>query len=413
MTDQQTDLQKLDDALSGFEDFLAGQTNPDGTQGPTLRENWISLQVFSQYGLRLPSTPATLQNMLGLTHEQTLAYEWFDAMVESYAGVKDSSHYFMTRVFVDMTDLGTSLQGYASTVVGENSAFGAVLALVEAGDQESLQGALSIVQLLRDMSDKNAALARTIKTGLAEYKGQLIEAGKGVTDVQDQIRKDDRVNQATIERLGGGPDVDGSVAQIQSLIDADWGAYHHDVTVAATSVTYAWIEPAGTIAAAVVAGIYGDKATKMLRAIHRLEGELKTARRELQTAVAVQRTSKIANTSLTDVHRHLDFATNKANAVQNAWLGLKGGLDDIDAQVSHSLTVDAGGRERLSAIAAVKFFMRRAQDDWATLKPRIDEMVTDPMITVSSDDVSIDDVIAKIEAAEKEHGSETPAAVPA
>ena len=51
------------------------------------------------------------------------------------------------------------------------------------------------------------------------------------------------------------------LAEASDALQAANDEYAHDVTVAATTPTYTWVWPFGTIAAGVVAGDYGKKAT--------------------------------------------------------------------------------------------------------------------------------------------------------
>ena len=63
--------------------------------------------------------------------------------------------------------------------------------------------------------------------------------------------------------------------------------YNYDVTVAATTPTYAWIFPFGTIPAVVVAGVYGKRATDAYKKMGECRDRIKTAQGDLQAKMAM------------------------------------------------------------------------------------------------------------------------------
>ena len=173
----QDELQVLDDTLSSFESFLKG----DGSTTPSLRENWIYLQIFATYGLWLPHTNADLQATLKLTAAEAATYPWFDGMVGAYSQVFDSSNYFFSDVFNKMLDLGNGLKNYASDVAGQDSEFTLIASLVAPGADQDLDTALSLLEDLKTSAASNKALADTIKDNMTSYRVKLV-ASQGSVD---------------------------------------------------------------------------------------------------------------------------------------------------------------------------------------------------------------------------------------
>jgi hypothetical protein len=398
-TTAQDELQVLDDTLTAFESFLKG----DGSTTPSLRENWIYLQIFATYGLWLPHTNADLQATLNLTAPQAATYSWFNAMAESYGQIFDGSTYFFSDIFNKMLDLGNGLKNYASDVAGQDSEFTLISSLVQPGADQDLPTALSLLEDLKTSAASNKALADTIKDNLTTYRVKLVAAQGSAGKVKQQVDADDRTSQATIDKLAAGKDAMGSLAQLQDLLNTDQEEYKHDVIVASTSVTYAWVLipppfPGGLIAAAIVAGIYGKRATDMLDTISKLTDQIKQAQAELTTALAVHGTTRLAESSLTSVIKHLDVAIEKVTTVQNAWLGVQAGLDDISAKINNTLTPTDTNEDKLKAWQAVQYYLKKAQDDWTTIQPTINELMANPIITVEPNATSIDDFVKQVEA---------------
>lgn len=380
-TDNST-IETLDKAMNDLSIYLNG-TSGDPTSN--LKGNWIFLQIYATYGLRLPNTTALLSSALNLTSSESAAYPWFNAMYSSYNMLNLSSTYFFSDVFDKMTSLGSGLQSYASDVAGQDSTFTLVSSLIKPtdGSAPDLVSALDILSGLKTSAASNATLAGNIKANLATYKTKLVSAQSGMATVKDSVDSDDRTSQATITKLNGGPEVIGSLDQLNKILKDDEAEYKHDVIVASTTVTYAWVAPPlGLIAAASVAGVYGKKAVDMKDTIDNLEAQIKVAGQSLKVAVATQNTVKLAEGSIDSVIKYTDLAIAKTTLVQNSWQGVTAGLTDISAKVSESIKMEDGA-EKIAAINAVVYFMKKAQQKWTEIQPTINDMVTDPYITVS------------------------------
>ncbi len=397
MTDQdnQANLQQLDTALTNLENYLNGPN--DDT--PTLRQNWVYLQIFATYGLRLPNTAGALQTVLNLTPSAAAGYSWFDAMYGAYDTLDKASKYFFSDVFEKMTSLGEGLKSYATDVAGQDSTFTLISSLVKPtdGSDPDPASALDILSDLKTTAANNAALAGDIKSNLATYKAKLVNAQGDMTNVKTDVDNDDRTSQATINQLEGGKEVMGSLAQLQDMLNTDKAEYKHDVIVASTTATYAWVGPLGLIAAAVVAGIYGKKAVEMKDTIDKLEGQIKAAEHKLQVAISTQNTVTLAQNSLNSVLKHTDIAIEKTTQVENSWNSMVAGLKYISHKVSSSIKMEDRA-EKLAATNAIVYFMKKAQEKWTAIQPTIDQMVTDPYITVSPDPVNMTDFANQITA---------------
>jgi hypothetical protein len=394
------ELEKLDfnKVLKEFESFLQG----DGSITPSLRANWIYLQIFATYGLRLPNTKVSLLNVLGLTASNAARYTWFDAMVQAYNSLNQASHYFLDEVFVKMTDLGSSLQNYVRDGAGDDSLFGLVIELVQPGPDQDLKSALEILSDLSTTAANNVKLARDVKVALSSYHTKLTESQAKVSDVQSSVDADEKTSQDRINQLTGGKEIQGSLAQLQAKLSADQKEYHHDVVVASTTVTYAWVMippiPVGLMAAAPVAGVYGSKAVEMLKQVNKDQEKITEAQAELRTAVATRNTVSLAQHSIQNVQNHLSFAIEKTTQVQNSWETIANQIDFISGKIENSLKQDENEREQLKFHKLVILYMNQAKDTWTKLKPIVEKMVKDPFINVDSNEISIQDFLRQVEA---------------
>jgi hypothetical protein len=117
------------------------------------------------------------------------------------------------------------------------------------------------------------------------------------------------------------------------LADAE-DEYKHDIIVAATSASYAWIWPCGSIAAGIVAGIYGDKATKAKARIDAL-GDLVNS---LEAKIAADATLVLdltrINNDITGITKKIDDALPAIQKIQGMWNALKDDLSSLLATIN-------------------------------------------------------------------------------
>lgn len=404
--DNGPDIQNLDQALDNLQDYLKGKDDSI----PTLRANWVWLQIYATQGLKLPNTAADLRTVLNLSESDAAGYNWFDSMYEAYNQINGASAFFLNDVFDKMTSLGEGLKSYVHDNAGkdDDSTFNFIRSLVKPtdGSDPDPSSALDVLSDLKKSSDNNQQLADAIKSNLTTFKTKLTDAQSSCDDVKKSIDSDDRTSQATIDKLSGDKDVMGSIKQLNDMLDSDKSEYKHDVVVASTSVTYAWVVwpfppiPLGLIAAATVAGVFGKRAVDMKDTIDKLEGQISTAIHELQVAQATQSTVTLAQNSLDKVLKHTEIAIKKVTQVQNTWSSMSKGLEYIHEKISSSLTTK-DDQEKLKSLHAVDYFMKKANEKWTNLKPTIDAMVSNPYITVAPDVKNITDFANEVVAEAK------------
>lgn len=388
--DNGPEIQNLDQALDNLQLYLNGK---DKT-APTLRSNWVWLQIYATQGLRLPNTAADLRTVLNLSETDAANYHWFDSMYEAYDEINKASSFFFDEVFDQMTALGEGLKSYVheNAGKGEDSTFNFICSLVKPTDGTAPDPvtALDVLSDLKSTADANQKKAEAITTNLSDFKTKLTKASSSCSEVKTSIDADDRTSQATIDKLSGGKDIMGSLKQLNDMLDSDKSEYKHDVVVASTSVTYCWVVwpvppfPIGLVAAASVAGVFGKRAVDMKDTIDKLEGEISTANHELKVAQATQQTVTLAQSSVDSVLKHTNLAIAKVTQIKNSWAKWSGSLENIHQKISYVLTTK-DDKEKLKSLRSVDFYMKKANKLWITLQPTIDAMVTNPYITVDPD----------------------------
>ncbi|MEN2281308.1 hypothetical protein AAGF08_04155 [Algoriphagus sp. SE2] len=379
--------------LNASMDQLQGVLMTGDSPKGELWKAWHFLQVYSTWGLRLPHTDGTLKQTLGIS--DTGPYQFYPSMLQGYQQIFEASDHFQKKVFPEVVAMGNSLRRFAEAAkTGDDGTFDAINELIDAGDADSLAAVLELIEDLQSQAAKNVSDAENVGLLLADYSAKLVAAESTVKATQQKVESDANVSSTRIKELKGGKEMTGSIENFKTLMNTFQKEYDHNVIVASTSPTYAWVFPFGTIAATVVAGIYGDKAVQALKNFNKMKAQFAAAKSELEVATNAHNVQSLANEGLTKAKDLTQKAINDTNTVKNAWNSLSSNLTVVSNKVE-GMTNDAEDK-KLKAKALIKLYSKQAGKAWAKLWPAIQELTTDPYITIESTDKGIDDLIAAI-----------------
>lgn len=390
---------------------LSGQDSID-----TLKAAWNYLQVYSAWCEKLPNTETFLNTYLNITDSGS--YDFYTGMLEAYQSTSAAATHFINNIFPGVVGIGDDLQNFAQTA-GTTEEQGGIFATVTSllktitsttspeDSQNILQTkVLPLLNALQMMADKNAANAAAVGKELASYKSELIKADGKLDAVDQLVSKDASVSQATIDKLSGGPEVTGSIAQLEKLKDTEQEEYKKDVTIACTTLTYAWVVwpvppiPIGLIAGATVAGIYGKKATDMLKQINQTSDLIKKDQHELATAIAVHQVQNLAKSGLDSALKYTDQAITQATTMQNNWNTISSNLTDIQAELNKT-TFGQGSDEKAQIKPLINVWLNQATNYWKTMVPLVNALVEHPYIAVLSGNKTATEMLEIIEGNKK------------
>ena len=165
-----------------------------------------------------------------------------------------------------------------------------------------------------------------------------------------------------------------ALAAAHTALSAAQDEYNHDVIVAATSPTYAWIFPFGTIAAAIVAGIYGAKAVAAKKAIAAAEDEIAN-----DNADITKKTSLV--TAVTGLNTNATSLELKGNSFLSTVQGMENGFMTITSDLSaicDEVVQDAEKVTKYTAPGVVAV----AQKKWETVQKAANGFISTGLITI-------------------------------
>lgn len=377
--------------LDKFKELLVS-TDPKAQHGP-LWYAWHYLQVYTHYGLQLPHTQSTLKLQLGINDPGR--YGWFDPAVEAYDTVYKASEHFIGAVFPGVVGLGNELMSFAKEATGKDGNFSAMLDLI---DQNEDQAALELVDDLRTKAIDNSKKAAAVASDLGTYKGQLVAAKGQLDNVKKAIDADDQVSKKTIDDLlSDDPKSSTSIKAVERFLADAKKNYEHNVVVAATTPTYAWVLPVGLISAIVVAAVFGTRATSEKQAIDGYEAQLQRMAGKLRTAIETRGVLEAADYGISNALNKTELAETNATTVQNAWNQLVIGIDKIKDKISGMLR-EQDGQKKLAAKPLIKTYAKHAGDAWQALLPALQDLTDEPYISIKQSKPTFGEMLTEIKA---------------
>ncbi|HLO03249.1 MAG TPA: alpha-xenorhabdolysin family binary toxin subunit A [Symbiobacteriaceae bacterium] len=245
-----------------------GMTDPETNSFILSRGEWINVQRYVAEAVQLPTNQDALRSYL--KGDPTLPLDSFGDMLQIYTQMNSHGHAWQDETFPATVLLANDIVHYANkATVYFKPLRDAVARLVENMDSKrDQQMVAAICDQMAKEADAFAKKAAVVKERVTEFANQSGADYDRLRTVHADMNKKWGDGSADLK------DLQKNVKELKELINALNDEYNHDVVVAATSPTYAWVFPFGTIAAAVVAGVYGDRAVKALKKIEETKASL-------------------------------------------------------------------------------------------------------------------------------------------
>ncbi|TGO07855.1 hypothetical protein BTUL_0242g00200 [Botrytis tulipae] len=152
----------------------------------------------------------------------------------------------------------------------------------------------------------------------------------------DQLALKDRNKIITDRLTGEGGDIkrlqDDIKAKTKDISD-DQDEYEQDIVIAATSATYAWAIPVGPIIAAVIIGVYTDRAIKMKAKIDALRDLLTDDQDQLRADRQLVADLTLVQTDLQNVIDQIGPAITTIQKMIGTWGAIATDLENINTAV--------------------------------------------------------------------------------
>jgi chromosome segregation ATPase len=317
--------------------------------------SWHAINAYVYTGTQLPDMKETdINNAYRSIRQHTK--KWRDETFDKTLKVAD-----------DIVAYGTSAPRYYQALWDA----GKQMEATDDGNPEyetAKKRFLAVADRLAKEAAAHETTADNVKQLVLEFRGQTTDDYIIVKKLHEEYQRKYGEGSAAAQKLAT------DIKDLQNAIEALKDEYNQAVAIAATTPTYAWIYPFGTIPAVIVAGVYGDRAVKLKNQIDRTNqrlGELRAEERERTTKLAAL---DLAQKSLQGIETKMPQAIDALDKAANCW---------------HAVAADIKKVRELAAGMKGEFALYfvdipQAIDDWKRIAEKADAYRAHAFIQIQS-----------------------------
>jgi hypothetical protein len=337
---------------------------------------WLTIQTYVVNALSLPTTETAFQTWLGPGAPSSMTP--FDPLIACYLGINGHCTTWQNTVFPTTVNLASDIYQYGA----QKAPIYYKAILTEANILINDPTNANALAALKAILDNLSATATTYSTNAAAAAAQVqtfaqqTQADKVVlVGPNGDAGLVKTYNDEYGSQSAAVVELNKEIAAQQIILDAANEEYNKDVVIAATTPTYAWVWPFGTIAAAVVAGIYGKRATDALDRAHAAQAKIKSDTQQVQADANLMIAIQMAQTGMNQILNALSAALPVIQKIQGIWGGI---AKDIGSIVS---LIETDIRQALPVI--MNLGVDEAIQSWASVATEANNYRVNAYVTVS------------------------------
>ncbi len=299
--------------------------------------DWLAIQVYVENALTLPTDMAGFVQSLGDGAPSDPSD--FDRLVTAYSNIHDHVTVWKNEVFPETVSLASDIHNYAQEApTYYNPILPLANKLVENPNDEQTKAQLAAVLqvLIKSATDKHDAAAAVV-TKIQTFANQTEDDKRTLSGVDNKggLVKyyNDKYGATSTEVQQLTDDITAQTI----ILNAANKEYKHDVIVASTTATYAWVPLVGFIAAATVAGVYGDKAVKALDRAHAAQKKIDTFNAQLAADVRLMAAINLAEGGISNILGPLNAALPVIQHIQGVWGAISDDLGNITSLIENNI----------------------------------------------------------------------------
>lgn len=313
--------------------------NLNGTERIILNSSErLDLQRYLLEGMTLPATREALKAAFLL--KDSMLNDFAD-LLKAFQAIQKHCETFYNGAYSQSVDLAssiiefnTSAKYYLSgiTKIADDFEHGRITA------EYAEKSVTSLIDVMGNQLDKFITdcnnVCKGISTFLDEtYKDNVTLNGQDGKSGLNKVYTDKyNLNQDDIKKIND------DLQEAQRELDQVTEEYNHDVVVAATTPTYVWIFPFGTIPAVIVAGIYGDRATKAYKKMGELRDTIRNETAELNQKMSMTASLAISSKQVRKLAELVKKAIQPIEKMKGIWNAIKNDLDALNRTIKEDIT---------------------------------------------------------------------------
>lgn len=338
---------------------------------------WLDIQMYVVNGLSLPTTMDEFKATLGKGAPSDLSD--FTLLVAAYAAIHDHVDNWQNVTMPKSVSLASDIHNYAKLVP---TYYNPILPLAKKltnnpNDQDSKDELAGILTQLSKSAKTYHDNAESVATMIQNFANETQNDKSTLSGTDTKVGLQKYYNQKYGSTSAEVKTLTGELTKEKKILDTANKEYNHDVIVAATTPTYAWIWPFGTIAAGIVAGIYGHKATKALENVRAAQQQISSLSDELAADANLMIAINTAESGISNILGPLNAALPIIQKIQGVWGAIADDLNDISNLIKSNI------QEALPII--MKLGVEAAIDAWTSVGKEADAYRVNAYITVKKD----------------------------
>ena len=333
---------------------------------------WLSIQCYVASAINLPEDKDSMRAMLPA--DPPGGMDQFNDLITAYKDLHDHCEYWQNNTLPDSVKCASNIVDYNIKVPIYYGALTKLLDKLEQKppDDKAVEQFKAIIQNLSDQAAGYSNHAGLVYKGMSDFAEQSARDSGAIKPLKEKYDKELGDQAPEIKQMSE------ELTTLKNELDEATKEYEHDVVVAATSATYAWIFPLGTIAAGIVAGTYGSKATKAAKRAKGISAEIGLLNDKLAASAILLLDLGRIHSDLSDISEKLAIALPIIQKLQGIWGGIRDNLENILRIID----------EDISQVPAIikSLGIDEAIDAWAKVAKEADSYRVNAYITVTTDE---------------------------
>ena len=351
---------------------------PSVPKGPGLAlaaTEWVSIQTYVIDALALPTDQASFKTFLGTGAPSDLSD--FTQLITAYATINGHVTTWQNDTFPASVSLASDIYAYSQQAPVYYGAINPLADILtkDPNNQDAKDKLAGILDVLSASAATNHDNAAAVFTKIQTF-ATTTQADKTTlsgTDGASGLQKyyNDKYGATSTEVTN----YTNQLASEKTILDSANAEYKEDVIIASTTPTYAWVWPFGTIAAGVVAGIYGDKAVKALQRAKDAQDQINTLNAQLQADAALMAALTLTNASVKTIVNDINNALPIIQKIQGQWGAIRDDLSTISGVIKTNI------QQALPIVMSLG--VQLAINDWTAVGLAADKYRQNAYVTVN------------------------------
>lgn len=320
----------------------------------------LRLQTYLLNGMLLPTEKEEFNKLLDVPESEE---KKFEELLQFYQKVNGHCTSFFNGGFTDSVSLASDLVDYAGKVEVYYPGLVDVAEKVLAGQMGEEDGRKRINAIIDDILQSISQYKKKCDTILDSvdvfYKQTLedlkaLNGSDGIPGLMEKYSTEYHLKETNLE------DLRNKYNQFYAEVKQKESDYEHNTIVAATTPTYCWVFPFGTIPAIVVAGVYGDRAVKSKKALDEAMANLQETGNKIALFISLH----AASVQLEELHDNMQNAMEPVQRLKGFWNAMENDLSNL-AKTDEDI--------KKKAWLVMELGLKEHANKWNDLKVRADE----------------------------------------